>query len=210
MSLRRAVPAGAAVAFAALAVLVAHGSLTRIDQWAIDHAMANAHRAGTAPTLGDGLVPLLGAHWDSWLDVVANIVTAPASLLLSLLIVSAGVLELRRRGRPRAAAAWAAAWLAGNLVEWLCKSTLERPALYRHGLHLSAFDTSFPSGHTIRSLLIVAVVATVWPARRLWAAIWAAATIVLLEVDALHTVSDLAGGMLLTVLLVSAARAAAD
>jgi membrane-associated phospholipid phosphatase len=210
VSLRRAVPAGAAVAFAALAVLVAHGSLTRIDQWAIDHAMANVHRAGTAPTLGDGLVPLLGAHWDSWLDVVANIVTAPASLLLSFLIVGAGLLELRRRGRPRAAAAWAAAWVAGNLVELLCKATLERPALYRHGLHLAGFDSSYPSGHTIRSLLIVAVVATVWPARRLWAAVWAAATIVLLEVDALHTVSDLAGGMLLTVLLVSAARAAAD
>ena len=210
MSLRRAVPAGASAAFAALAVLVAHGSLTGFDQWAIDHAMANVRRAGTAPTLGDGLVPLLGAHWDSWLDVVTNIVTAPASLLLSLLIVGAGLVELRRRGRPRAATAWAAAWLAGNLVEWLCKSTLQRPALYRHGLHLSAFDTSFPSGHTIRSLLIVAVVATAWPAHRLWAAVWAAATIVLLEVDALHTVTDLAGGILLTVLLVSAARTAVD
>jgi membrane-associated phospholipid phosphatase len=210
VSLRRTVPLGAAAAFAALAVLVAHGSLTRIDQWAIDHAMANVHRAGTAPTLGDGLVPLLGARWDSWLDVIANIVTAPASLLLSLLIVGAGLVELRRRGRPRVAAAWAAAWLAGNLVEWLCKSTLERPALYRHGLHLSAFDSSFPSGHTIRSLLIVAVVAAAWPARRVWAAVWAVATIVLLEVDALHTPSDLAGGLVLTVLLVSAARTAVD
>ncbi len=208
MSLRRAVPLGAAAAFAALAVLVAHGSLTRLDQWAIDHAMADVHRAGTRPSLGDGLVPFLGAHWDSWLDVVANIVTAPASLLFSLLIVGAACVRLRRRGRPGAAAAWAAVFAAGNLVEWLCKSVLERPALYRHGLHLSAFDSSYPSGHTIRSVLIVAALAAAWPASRLWAAAWATAAIVLLEVDALHTPSDIAGGLLLTVLLISAAQAA--
>ncbi len=201
-------PLGAAAAFATLGVLVAAGALTRLDQWAIDHAMANVHGAGRTPTLADALVPLLHADFDSPLGAVASVVTAPASLLPSLLLVGACCVTMRRRGRVRAAYAWAAAWLAGNAVEALCKATLVRPALYRHGLHLLAFDSSFPSGHTIRSILVAAALAATWPAARLWGAAWAAASLVLLEADAAHTPSDIAGGLLLSLLLVAAARRA--
>jgi membrane-associated phospholipid phosphatase len=200
---------GEAAAFAALSVLVAAGALTPLDQWAIDHAMAGGHGAGTPPTLADALVPLLHAGLGTPLGVIASIVTVPASLLLSLLLVGGCCLALRRRGQRRAAYAWAAAWLAGNAIEELCKSTLTRPALYRHGLHLVAFDSSFPSGHTIRTVLVAAAVAAAWPAGRLWAAAWAAASLVLIEVDAMHTPSDIAGGLLVAGLLVAAARRAA-
>lgn len=201
-------PFGAAAAFAALSVLVAAGALTRLDQWAIDHAMVNVHRAGTTPTLAEALVPLLHTDFGSPLQVVADAVTAPASLLLSLLIVGACCVTMRRRGRLRPAYALAAAWLTGNAVEALCKATLARPALYGHGLHLVAFDSSFPSGHTIRSILVAAALAATWPAARLWGAAWAAASLGLLEADAIHTPSDIAGGLLLSVLLVAAARRA--
>ena len=199
---------GAAAAFTALSVLVATGSLTRLDQWAIDHAMAGGRGAGTKPALADALVPLLHTDFGSPLDVVASVTTAPASLLLSLLLVGACCAAMRRRGRVRAAYAWAAAWLVGNAVEELCKATLVRPALYRHGLHLLAFDSSFPSGHTIRSILVAAALAATWPAARPWGAAWAATSLVLLEVNAAHTPSDIAGGLLLSVLLVAAARRA--
>lgn len=202
-------PLAAAAAFAALSALVAGGALTRLDQWAIGHAMVDVHRAGTTPTLADALVPLLHTDFGSPLGVVAGAVTAPASLLVSLLLVGACCVAMRRRGRVRAAYAWAAAWLAGNAVEALCKATLTRPALYRHGLHLLAFDSSFPSGHTIRSILVAAALAAAWPAARWWGASWAAASLVLLEADAAHTPSDIAGGLLLSVLLVAAARRAA-
>ena len=198
---------GAAAAFTALSVLVATGALTGLDQWAIDHAMVGGG-AGTKPTLADALVPLLHTDFRSPLDVVASVATAPASLLLSLLLVGACCATMRRRGRVRAAYAWAAAWLAGNAVEELCKATLVRPALYRHGLHLLAFDSSFPSGHTIRSILVAAALAATWPAARLWGAAWVAAALVLLEADAAHTPSDIAGGLLLSILLVAAARRA--
>lgn len=201
-----ALPLSAAAAFAVFSVLVAAGALTGLDQWAIDHAMTSASRAGTMPTLGDALVPLLHTDFGSPLDVTAGLVTAPASIVLSLLLTGACCAVLYRRGRPRAAKAWAAAWLAGNAVEELCKSTLTRPALYRHGLHVAAFDSSYPSGHTIRSLVVAAAVAATWPAARPWVAGWAAASLVLLEVDALHTPSDIAGGVLVSVLLVAAAR----
>jgi membrane-associated phospholipid phosphatase len=200
---------GAAAAFAALSALVAGGALTRLDQWAVDHAMTDVHRAGTTPTLADALVPLLHTDFGSPLSVAASAVTAPASLVLSLLLVGACCVTMRRRGRVRAGYAWAAAWLAGNAVEALCKSTLSRPALYRHGLHVVAFDSSFPSGHTIRSILVAAAFAAAWPATRVWGAAWAAASLALLEADAMHTPSDIAGGLLLSALLVAAARRAA-
>ena len=201
-------PLGLAAAYATLSILVAAGALTRLDQWAIDHAMRDIHRAGVTPTFGDALVPLLHTDLSSPLDLAASIVTAPASLLLSLALVGGCTLTLRRRGRTRAAYAWAAAWLAGNAVEELCKSALARPALYRHGMHLVAFDSSFPSGHTIRSILVAAVIAATWPAARPWSVAWAAASLVLLEVDALHTPSDIAGGLLVATLLVAAVRRA--
>lgn len=195
---------GAAAAFAALSVLVAVGALTHLDQWAIDHAMAGGHGGATPPTLADALVPLLHADFGSLLGAVASIVTVPASLLPSLLLVGGCCFAMRRRGHTRAAYGWAAAWLAGNAIEEVCKATLTRPALYRNGLHLLAFDSSFPSGHTIRTVLLAAAVAATWPAGRLWAAAWAAASLVLIEVDAMHTPSDIAGGLLVSGLLVAA------
>jgi hypothetical protein len=199
---------GAAAGFAALSALVAGGALTRLDQWAMDHAMTDVRVTGAKATLADALVPLLHTHFDSPLDVVTGVVTAPASLILSLILVAGCCVALQRRGRVRAAYGWALAWLAGNIVEVLCKSTLTRPPLYRHGLHVLAFDSSFPSGHTVRSIVVAGAIATAFPAARLWVAAWAAACVALLEADAWHTPSDIAGGLLLSALLVAAVRRA--
>jgi len=91
-------------------------------------------------------VPLLGRFDEAFLDVPPEVI--------------------QRRGRARAAYAWAGAWLAGNIVEVLCKSTLTRPALYSRGLHVVAFDSSFPSGHTVRSIVVAGAIATAFPAAR--------------------------------------------
>ena len=196
---------GATAAFAALSALVAGGALTRLDQWAMDHAMTDVRVTGAKATLADALVPLLHTDFGSPLDVVTGVATAPASLTLSLFLVAGCCVAMQRRGRVRAAYAWAAAWLAGNIVEVLCKSTLTRPALYSHGLHVVAFDSSFPSGHTIRSIVVTGAIATALPAARLWVAAWACGCIALLEADAWHTPSDIAGGLLLSALLLAAA-----
>jgi membrane-associated phospholipid phosphatase len=195
-----------AAAFAALAVLVSAGSLTRIDQWAADHLMPGAHYRATTQTFVESVVPLLHASWHPLLHAIANVVTLPASVLPSLLIAGTGWLVLWRRGRRRAAVAWAAAWVAGTAIEVLTKDTLTRPALFEHGRHLVGFDASFPSGHTIRIVLVAATVVVVWPAARLWVAAWAACAIVLTELAGLHTPSDVAGGLVLAALLVELAR----
>jgi membrane-associated phospholipid phosphatase len=151
-------------------------------------------------------VPLLHASWHPLLHGIANVVTVPAGVLPSLLIAGAGWLVLWRRGRRRAALVWAAAWVAGTATEVLVKGTLTRPPLHAHGLHLVGFDASYPSGHTIRIVLVAATIAVAWPAARLWVAVWAVCAVVLTELAGFHTPSDVAGGLVLAALLVELAR----
>jgi len=195
-----------AAGFAALAVLVATGALTWLDQWSVDHVMPDLTPDSSRPSLLEAAVPLLDAHWRTTLDVVANIVTLPAQALVSSALAGLCCLALWRRGRRQAALAWACAWIAGNAVEALCKSTLTRPLLQAHGRALVGFQSSWPSGHTLRSVLLVAIVATVWPSALRWAAAWAAATLVLLELAGFHVPSDILGGLLLASLLIVLAK----
>src|SRR5207245_1165106 len=135
-----------AVAYTALAVLVAIGDFTRVDQWAVNHLMpaSEVHRA--KPGWLEAAVPLLHQRWDSPLAIAADIVTLPAGALVSLAIV---VLASRVLG-----IALLAAWAAGAAIELLCKYTLVRPALYSGTYHLGAFDSSFPSGHALRTDIV--------------------------------------------------------
>jgi membrane-associated phospholipid phosphatase len=203
---RRSTALALAAAYAALAVLVAAGALNGLDQWSVDHLMPGLGQAGGKPSLVEAAVPLLRASWSQGLDVVANVVTLPAQALVASVLAAVCCLALWRRGRRRSALAWGGAWIVGNAVEVLCKSTLTRPLLHAHGHALVAFESSYPSGHTLRSVLLAGVVTTVWPFACRWVAAWAAASLVLLELAGFHVPSDIAGGLLLALLLIVAVR----
>ena len=185
-----------ACAFAALAGLVAAGAFTRVDQRAVDHAMPGGHFTSKSVSLFAGLVPLAHTHWDSGYSAAVNVVTLPASFLIAVAIVLATSRVL------------ALALLASVAVEALCKEVLERPALYDGALHITAFDSSFPSGHTLRTVIVAAAVAWRWPRISLVAAAWALAAIVLLLLAGWHTPSDLLGGVVLGSLALLGARGA--
>jgi membrane-associated phospholipid phosphatase len=191
VSLRSTV-AGLAAVYAALAVLVATGALNGVDQWAIDHLMAIVG-SGESPSLVEAAVPLLHAGWHSWVSVVANIVTVPAQAFVSLAIVVA----VRRR-------TWLAAWLAGNAIELLCKHVIVRPPLYGSHGHLFGFDSSFPSGHALRAVIVALALAAVWPRARPLLAAWVVASLVLLVAGGHHVPSDIAGGVVLAGFVVAA------
>jgi membrane-associated phospholipid phosphatase len=178
-----------AVAYATLAVLVAVGAFTRVDQWAVDHLMPSASFGHGRPGWLEAAVPLLHQRFDSPLAVAADIVTLPAAALVSLAIV---VAAWRVAGLGLLAA-----WAAGSAVELLCKHVLVRPALYDGAFHVAAFDGSFPSGHALRAVLVACVVARMWPRARLAAIVWVVASVVLLQLAGWHTPTDLAGGLLL-------------
>ncbi len=174
----------AAAAYAALAVIVAAGATTGVDQWAVDHTMPFARFGGGSPTLLESLVPLLHAGWSSLGGAIANVVTVPGQFLVSLLIL----VVLRR---------WmlVGVWAAMNVVEVVCKHLLARHPVFHHGLHLVAFDHSFPSGHTLRTVLVAAAFARWWS----WA--WAVVSIVFVELAGYHVPTDIAGALLLAVVL---------
>jgi len=174
-----------ACAFAALASLVAAGAFARIDQWAVDHVMSGVDFHNGEGGLLEGLVPLLHSNWSSAYAIAANIVTLPASFLISLAIAFA------------CSRALGAALVAAVAVEVLCKELLTRPALYDGSFHIAAFDSSFPSGHALRAVIVAAAVGWRWPRARPIAIAWAIASLVLIQLAGWHTPTDIAGGVLL-------------
>ena len=178
----------ACLSFAAVAVAVALGVFTGVDQWAVDHVMPGAHLNGSS-TLLEALVPLAGTHWDSAWSIAAAVVAVPASFLVAL-----GLLTWR-------SPLLGGAVLAGTAVETLCKHVLDRPALHHGTERVTAFDNSFPSGHAFRTVLIAVAFASPWSAA------WAVATLVLIQFAGWHTPSDILGGVLLGLLALLGGRA---
>jgi membrane-associated phospholipid phosphatase len=153
-------------------------------------------------------VPLLHAGFGTPLLAAAQVVTLPAQVVLSGLVVAVACISLRRKGRIEAAVVWAAAWGLATAIEVASKAALARPALYRHGLHVVALDSSWPSGHSGRAAITAAALAAAWPRLRLPLALWVAAVAVLLETAGFHTPSDVLGGLLLAALLALGATSA--
>lgn len=188
-----ATAAALAAAFAALAGLVAAGALTFVDRWAMLHAMPDASFTGGKPTFLKAVVPLWRVPWQGPVDVVTNLVTVPAAFLVATVVVGAACRALR----GRAALLLAAVYVAANAIEAVVKSALTRPPLVVGGLHVAGFDNSFPSGHTIRTVLLAVAVAAAWPRAARAIAVWALCSLAMIEIGAMHVPSDIAGGLLL-------------
>ncbi len=183
-----------ACVFAGLAALVTAGAFTGLDQWSVDHLMPGASFHHAQGGFLDGLVPLLHSRWSSPYAVAANIVTLPAAFLFSLAIVFACSRVL------------AIALVAAVAVEVLGKELLTRPALHDGSFHIATFDSSYPSGHALRTVIVAGAIASIRPRAGRFAAAWAIASIVLLLLAGWHTPTDLAGGVLLGALALLGAR----
>jgi membrane-associated phospholipid phosphatase len=175
---------------------VASGAATGFDQWACRHAMPFAGKPGPPPTLSESVVPLLHAGWHPVGLAVAQLVTLPGQAVISFLLVLLAAWRLRTP-------AWIVAWLAAVAVELVFRHALTRPALYRHGVHVVAFDTSWPSGHALRCAIVAAALAAAWPRLRYVLGIWLAAAVVLLELAGFHAPTDILGGLLLATVAVA-------
>jgi membrane-associated phospholipid phosphatase len=186
-----------AALFALLAVTVSVGLLSGVDQWGVEHLMPGADTRTNESSLLSQLVPLWGSHWRSGWAYAANIVTVPASFLLSVLLVA---------WRSRVLAV---AMLAAVAVEVVCKEVIVRPPLYTFVTdktsHIAALDSSFPSGHTLRAVILAGAF---FPLLRWWAVAWCIAALALLQLAGWHTPTDIAGGLLLAALALLGARCA--
>lgn len=203
----RSVAAAAAAAFAALAGLVAAGTASGLDQWADDHVMPLAGTPGPPPSLGESVVPLLHAAWHPAGVAIADVITLPGQVAIAFLLVLVAAWRLAARGRGEAALAWIVVFVVAVAAEVLCRHTLTRPPLHRGGLHVVAFDSSWPSGHALRSALVAAALAVAWPRLRVVLCAWLAAVAVLLVLAGFHTPTDVLGGLLLAALAAAGASA---
>lgn len=181
----------------ALAGLVASGAMTGLDQRAAEHLMPLAGRPSAPPTSLESVVPLLHAPFHPVGVAIAQIVTLPGQVVISLLLVLAAARRLWMRGRVEAAVCWTAAWFVAVAVELVFRHTLTRQPLYRHGVHLVGLDSSWPSGHALRCALVACALAAAWPRLRVPLAIWLVSVALLLELAGFHTPSDVVGGLLL-------------
>jgi membrane-associated phospholipid phosphatase len=197
-----------AVALAVLATLVVAGGLSSIDQYAVDHWMPDFEPSGDAELVNwdHQFYPELGDP----LQAFCNVWTFPASAFVSGVVLAVCCVAFVRRGQPRAALAWAAAWTAANVVELILKLALHKPALnaLEDGVRVSFdnFSHSFPSGHALRAVMTAALLAMVWRVAARPALVWTAVALPALVYSAAHTPSDVLGGALLGLLAALSAR----
>lgn len=209
--------AGLGIVLAILTALVAGGQLTSTDQYAVDHLMP-----GLRPSVGDshesrglrGLFLPFGSDTNWWSKVLDTWVY-PCSVALSLIVVLVAFVVLWRRGRPVASLVWAGAWVVGNGIEVVGKDLITRPALYAVGdggarIHVGAFDQAFPSGHSIRCVIIAGAVLFLWRRVSRAVLVWAALVLPALVFSAAHTPTDVAGGTLIGLMLLLVALAICD
>ena len=142
----------------ALAVLVEATDFDRLNQFAVDH-----------------LQPVAAGKGHPRLNNLAELVVSPASPTFAAVLIGAAAAVLLARRRPRAAFAWPAALAAAFVIEVVCKLVVDqhRSGIW-HGFGLT-FDSSFPSGHMLRAILLAGAAAAVWPRLRTPLAWWCVA-----------------------------------
>jgi membrane-associated phospholipid phosphatase len=171
------------------ATLTATGALGPVDKFAVSHLMPWLEvRHHPFVTISSLTLPRLRPPAA---NVALELWTYPAAVAPSLVLVVVAASRLARAD----ALLWCAMWCAGNVVELAGKLTLHKPALYHNHVHVSAFDTSLPSGHTIRSLIVAGAVAAAWRSGRA-AYVWAATVPVALVATGAHTPTDVVTGAL--------------
>ena len=125
------------------------------------------------------------------------------------LVSGIGASLLSTGGRKRLALWLGTVFIAANAAEFVGKRLITRPPLYAEQagerIHVRPFDSSFPSGHMIRAVVLAACLVTCFPRTRPIALVWLTAVAVMLVVGGWHTPTDVAGGLLIASwLLISA------
>src|SRR5262245_1633946 len=188
--------AAAALAFGTLALLVALGGFDPVDSYVLHHLMPWFPMNEPGRSFLGSLLSYHGRQFRATLGI-----GLPAAAITSSALLVLGCMILWRRGDRRAALLWLCGFGLATVVELVSKSVVARPALYATPAgelhHVADFDASFPSGHVIRGVLLAAFVAYAWPSFRWLGVVWLAALVLALELNGVHTSSDILGGLLL-------------
>jgi membrane-associated phospholipid phosphatase len=176
---RWAVPAALFAALAGLGAAVEEGALRGIDHFGYAH-----------------LQPLHRGDWSRLADLASPGV---ASVLMA-------IAAFRLRRDALLAAAWLAAFAAGVVMELVSKAIVVHPSRNPDAVPWLAHE-GFPSGHAMRGLLVAGAMSAAWPRARGPLVAWAVANAVVVEVTRMHPVSEVVGGVIAGLALVTAVGA---
>jgi membrane-associated phospholipid phosphatase len=197
-------PGAAALAFAVLAVLVGLGELDGLDQWSVDRLMPGLGPHHVSGSAVDSLFPIFDPAAERGhvaVSAATYAVVWVASVVPSLVLVAVALVCLRRRGRAALGVRLGLAFVAVNAVELIGKAAVVRGDLFTgaHGARVQVrpFDSSFPSGHMSRGVVLAACLALCAPRARPLALAWTAAVAAMLVAGGWHTPTDVAGGLAL-------------
>jgi membrane-associated phospholipid phosphatase len=138
---------------------------------------------------------------------IAALAFAPADSISALLLAALTTVVIRRRRGPwRAGLVWIAALFAGLAVEGLGKLLIPQVKFTYSSVVLGVkIEGTYPSGHTMRSVIVATMIASLWPRVRPFAIAWVLYVTAVLELGGLHVPSDIAGGYLIGGALAAAA-----
>jgi membrane-associated phospholipid phosphatase len=168
----------AATLFAVLVILGAAVRQGRVE--GLDH-FASVH-----------FQPLRKGDW--------SLLTAPAGPVAAPLLLLVGAAAMRRPARIRAA--WMLVFAASVAIEVVGKPLVERAHVDPDRLPWHAHD-GFPSGHTMRGVIVAGALAAAWPAARIPLVVWAVANAALVATTGMHPLSEVVGGLVGGVALVA-------
>jgi membrane-associated phospholipid phosphatase len=174
------VPAVLFTAFLVVGFMVDHGALRSVDSWAYRHLRTRSHDNENLAGLGQ--IPV------------------------SAVILALAVYKLRDRRRETAL--WVGAYIATLVIELVGKLMVQRPGAGGSSLTGSITVGTFPSGHTMRVIVVAAAVCVAWPRLKWLVIALATFTAVWVEVAGMHTVSEVSGGLLASLAIVTAVRLA--
>ncbi|MFL5332636.1 MAG: phosphatase PAP2 family protein [Geminicoccaceae bacterium] len=153
------------------------------------------------------LQPLAGGNGHPRMRELTEVLISPAGPMVTALVIAAAAIGLLARGRTRAAAAWPAALGMALVIEVVSKLVVgQHHSGIWHGFGLT-FDSSFPSGHMLRAILIAGAVTAVIPALRVALVVWCVVVGVCLLINGWHLPTDIAGGILAGMALYYVAQA---
>ncbi|MDX6593985.1 MAG: hypothetical protein QOJ13_3181 [Gaiellales bacterium] len=170
-----------ALSFVAVAALVHLGATDSVDRFGREHLQAES--------------------FDTALDWLST----PANPLIYAAVLAAVCATLVHRGRAREAMLWVAVTATGVVIEVLGKLSIDtRFNDPDHVFDLFTLQNAFPSGHAMRSVLLVGLAAAVLPATRRLAAAWAAVACIAILIGGIHVASEVVGGILVAAMLLAA------
>lgn len=205
---------GFASMFVVIGVLIAAGVAQPFDGYAVRHLMPGLGADFQKPSLLGRLIPFLTEaqrHHEGFQQAV-RVISFPASGLPSLVLLMIGCFLLWRRGDGPDALTWVAVWAVAIGTELISEALVSHKSFLLTSpygvVRPVPYENSYPSGHAIRAALLAALASRLFPRLGPYCVVWTATVAVGLELGAVHTPTDILGGLALAAFLITSTRIA--